>query len=65
MQVLAVLSQAEIPLPDPIAYRRDWANYRVRLSFGIAPGEIETREIPAPAPPPQPAPPPAPALPPG
>jgi len=65
VQMLAVLSQAEIPLPDPVAYRRDWATYRVRLSFGIAPGEIETREIPAPAPSPQPAPPPTPALPPG
>jgi hypothetical protein len=66
VQVLAVLSQAEIPLPDPVAYRRDWASYRVRLSFGISPGEIETREIPAPAPPPQPAvPPPAPTPPPG
>lgn len=66
VQVLAVLSQAEIPLPDPVAYRRDWSNYRLRLSFGIPPSEIEAREIAAPAPPPQPAaPPPTPVPPPG
>ena len=64
VQVLAVLSQAEIPLPDPIAYRRDWANYRVRLTFGTPPGELENRELAAPAPPPQPAaPPPTPPIP--
>src|SRR5207237_4792260 len=38
VQLLANLSQAEIPLPDPLAYRRDWANYRVRLTFGTPPG---------------------------
>lgn len=62
VQVMAVLSQAEIPLPDPVAYRRDWATYHVRLTFGTPPSELETREVAAPAPPPQPA---APALPPG
>jgi hypothetical protein len=65
VQLLATVSQAEIPLPDPIAYRRNWANYRVRLTFGMPPGEIEAREIPAPEPPPLPAPPPVPVPPPG
>jgi hypothetical protein len=64
VQVLAVLSQAEIPLPDPVAYRRDWATYRVRLTFGTPPSDLESRELAAPAPPPQPAaPPPIPAPP--
>ena len=52
-QLLATVSIAEIALPDPVAYRRDWARYRLRLTFGTAPGEIETREIAAPEPPPQ------------
>jgi hypothetical protein len=52
-QLLATVSTAEIALPDPVAYRRDWARYRIRLVFGTPPGEIETREIAAPAPPPQ------------
>jgi len=65
VQLLATVSQAEIPLPDPIAYRRDWTHYRVRLTFGTPPGEIEAREIPAPEPPPLPAPPPVPVPPPG
>lgn len=66
VQLLAMVSQADIPLPDPVAYRRDWANYRVRLTFGTPPGELETREIPAPEPPPIPAaPPPTPVPPPG
>lgn len=49
-QLLATVSTAEIPLPDPAAYRRDWPQYRIRLTFGTPPGEVETREIPAPAP---------------
>lgn len=49
---LAMVSNASIPLPDPVEYRRDWQSYRVRLSFGDPPGEIETREVGAPAPPP-------------
>src|SRR5262244_3965511 len=49
---LAMISTALIPLPDPVEYRRDWRSYRVRLSFGDAPGEIETREVDAPEPPP-------------
>ena len=50
--LLAIVSSASIPVPDPVAYRRDWQRYRIRLRFGTPPGEIETREIPAPAPPP-------------
>jgi hypothetical protein len=49
---LAMISTASIPLPDPVEYRRDWRRYRVRLSFGDAPGEVETREVDAPEPPP-------------
>lgn len=52
-QLLAAVSTAVLPLPDPVAYRRDWMNYRIRLVFGTPPGEVETREMPAPAPPPQ------------
>jgi hypothetical protein len=52
-QLLANFSTADIPLPDPVVYRRDWARYRIRLTFGTPPGAVETREIPAPAPPPQ------------
>jgi hypothetical protein len=65
VQLLATVSQAEIPLPDPVAYRRDWPKYRVRLTFGTSPGEIEAREIAAPEPPPLPAAPPVPVPPPG
>ena len=52
-QLLAMLSRADIPLPDPVAYRRDWRNWRIRLTFGTPPGEVETVEIPAPEPPPR------------
>jgi hypothetical protein len=51
-QLFATVSTAEIALPDPVAYRRDWRRYRIRLTFGTPPGEIETREIAAPEPPP-------------
>jgi hypothetical protein len=51
-QLLATVSTADIPLPDPVAYRRDWRKYRIRLTFGTLPGEIETHEIAAPEPPP-------------
>lgn len=51
-RLLAVVSTASIEVPDPVAYRRQWQQYRIRLHFGQPPGEIETREIPAPAPPP-------------
>jgi hypothetical protein len=51
-QVLVMVSTADIPLPDPVVYRRDWANYRIRLGFDAGNGRLETREIAAPAPPP-------------
>jgi hypothetical protein len=51
-RLLAVVSTASIALPDPVAYRRDWQQYRIRLRFGQPPGEVETREIAAPQPPP-------------
>ncbi len=50
-KLLAVVSSASIQLPDPVAYRRDWQKYRIRLHFGDAP-QTETRELAAPAPPP-------------
>ena len=46
-----VVSTASLPLPDPVDYRREWRNYRIRLDFGIPPGQTETREMPAPEPP--------------
>jgi hypothetical protein len=49
-QLLATVSTAEIALPDPVAYRRDWRRYRIRLTFGTPPSEIEIREIAAPEP---------------
>jgi hypothetical protein len=49
--VLAMVSTASIPLPDPVEYRRDWRGYRIRLDFGDLPGEVKTREITAPEPP--------------
>jgi len=49
---LAMVSSATIPLPDPVEYRRAWQGYRVRLSFGDLPGDVETQEIRAPEPPP-------------
>jgi hypothetical protein len=52
-QLLATVSSAEIALPDPVVYRRDWGHYRIRLTFGTPPGEVETRELAAPEPPPQ------------
>ena len=57
-QLLATVSTADIALPDPVAYRRDWARYRIRLTFGTPP-DTETREIAAPEPLPQPPPPPS------
>jgi len=50
-QLLATVSTADIPLPDPVAYRRDWQHYRIRLGFGTPPS-VETRELAAPQPPP-------------
>jgi hypothetical protein len=50
-KLLAIISTASIALPDPVAYRRDWQRYRIRLTLGTPP-QTETREIVAPAPPP-------------
>ena len=49
---LTMVSTASIPLPDPVEYRRDWRGYRIQLSFGDPPGEVESRELAAPEPPP-------------
>jgi hypothetical protein len=51
-QLLATVSTAEIALADPVAYRRDWRKYRIRLTFGTPPSETETRTVAAPEPPP-------------
>jgi hypothetical protein len=50
-QLLTTISRSSITLPDPVAYRRDWQRYRVRLDFGVPPGAVETQEIAAPEPP--------------
>jgi hypothetical protein len=50
-QLLTTISKASITLPDPVAYRRDWQRYRIRLDFGTPPGSVETQEIAAPEPP--------------
>ncbi len=52
-QLLATVSSADIALPDPVAYRRDWRHYRIRLTFGTPPAEVETRELAAPEPSPR------------
>jgi hypothetical protein len=52
-QLLLTASTADLTLPDPVAYRRDWERYRIRLSFAAADNQVETRDIPAPAPPPE------------
>lgn len=52
-QLLLTAATADITLPDPVAYRHDWASYKIRLSFARGDG-LETRDIPAPAPPPEP-----------
>ena len=54
-QLLLTASTADIPLPDAVAYRRDWQAYKIRLSFAAAGDQLDTRDIPAPAPPPEPA----------
>jgi hypothetical protein len=51
-RLLAMVSTASILLPDEVAYRKDWRSYRIFLSFGDPPGEIERRVLPAPEPPP-------------
>ena len=50
-RLLTTVSTAAIGLPDPIAYRRAWQQYRIRLRLGDPPG-AETREIVGPEPPP-------------
>lgn len=51
-RLLEMHSTAAIRLPDPLAYARDWRRYRIRLVFGTPPAAVESRVIPAPAPPP-------------
>jgi hypothetical protein len=53
-RLFAIVSNASIALPDPLAYRQAWQNYRIRLRFGDPP-QFESREIAAPEPPPRPA----------
>lgn len=50
-QLLMMVSTADIALPDPVAYRRDWGHYKLRLSFAGAGDQLDVREIPAPPPP--------------
>jgi hypothetical protein len=51
-RLLAMASTASIRLPDEVAYRKDWRSYRIFLSFGDPPAEIERRVLPGPEPPP-------------
>jgi hypothetical protein len=51
-ELLLMHSTASIPLPDRVAYRREWRRYRIRVRFGDPPGAVERQEIAAPAPPP-------------
>lgn len=51
-RLLAMVSSASIPIPDDVAYRRDWRSYRIFLSFGDLPDEVERRVLSAPEPPP-------------
>jgi hypothetical protein len=50
-RILLTMSTADISVPDPVVYRRDWAGYKIRLSFAGAGNELDVRDIPAPAPP--------------
>ena len=54
-QLLMTVSTAQISLPDAVAYRRDWAGYKIRLGFAGGGHQLEMREIPAPEPPPMPS----------
>ncbi|MGQ0662641.1 MAG: hypothetical protein ACT4P2_03440 [Pseudomonadota bacterium] len=45
-----VRSRARFSVPDLAAYRRDWRSLVVRLTFGLAPGEVKRAELPAPQP---------------
>jgi hypothetical protein len=53
-QLLLTVSIAQIAPPDPVAYRRDWQSYKIRLGFVGSGHQLETRDIPAPEPPPEP-----------
>jgi hypothetical protein len=48
--LLLMTGDADITLPDPVVYRRNWQNYKIRLTFG-APGGPDIRELAAPQPP--------------
>jgi len=45
-------STAEIALPDPVTYRRDWRNTGSASPSARPPARSKTREIAAPEPPP-------------
>lgn len=49
-ELLLMLSTGSIDLPDPVAYRRNWRRYRVRLVFGSPPGPVHRQVIGAPRP---------------
>jgi hypothetical protein len=51
-RLLEMHATAAIALPDPLAYRRDWRHYQIRLRFGTPPAPVESEVIAAPAPPP-------------
>jgi hypothetical protein len=51
-RLLLMVSTAEITLPDPVAYRRNWQNYHIRVSFGAGDNQADVRDIAAPEPPP-------------
>ena len=46
-----VISNAFIPLADPLYYRQTWQSWRVRVQLGDPPGETRVIELNAPAPP--------------
>lgn len=47
--LLLMTADAEITVPDPVVYKRDWQHYKIRLTFG-APGAPDIRELAAPQP---------------
>lgn len=49
-KLLLMAASARIAVPDPVAYQRDWQKYRIRVGFDAGNGQIESREIAAPAP---------------
>ena len=50
-QRIEFAADAEITLPDPVVYRRDWQHYKIRLTFGGS-STPDIRELDAPQPPP-------------